>query len=199
LPIIFFFFFFLKTRRKELWVILFYCVYSFINDKVLLNISQTFFLSLFTFIELTVFSFFYWTITQNPKIKLGILATYITNSLFLSVYYILGNNSAFDSIPVSSESIIIFIYSILLFYTELSKPQVLFIYNTSEFWIILGILIYLSGSFFIFSFADKINAEDIETFWSLTFIFNTLKNLFFSVAFTIKDNRKNEILNLNSI
>lgn len=177
---------------------MFYCLYSFINDLFLLNISQTFFLSLFTFLEFTSFAFFFWKITPKSNIKLGILISYLVFSSSLGVYYLNGSFSAFDSIPVSTESILIFIYSIFFFYNELSKPQVLFIYNTPEFWIILGMLIYLSGSFFIFSFADKISNEDVETFWSLTLIFNALKNLFFSVGFTIKDTRKNEFLTLSN-
>jgi hypothetical protein len=32
----------------------------------------------------------------------------------------------------------------------------------------------------------------------LTLIFNTLKNLFFSVGFSIKDTRKNEFLNFSN-
>ena len=177
---------------------IFYCLYSFINDKILLNISQSFFLNLFTFLEFTSFAFFFWKIIPKNNIKLGILITYLIFSSCLAVYYLYGNFSVFDSIPVSTESILIFIYSIFFFYIELSKPQVLFIYNTPDFWIILGMLIYLSGSFFIFSFADKISKEDVETFWSLTLIFNTLKNLFFSVGFSIKDTRKNEFLNFSN-
>jgi hypothetical protein len=75
---------------------------------------------------------------------------------------------------------------------------VLFIYNTSMFWVILGFLVYLAGSFFIYTFVDEIDRSDIRKFWFITFIFNTIKNLFFSIAFSLREAKDKSSSNLSS-
>jgi len=75
---------------------------------------------------------------------------------------------------------------------------VLFIYNTSMFWVILGFLVYLAGSFFIYTFVDEIDSKDIGKFWFITFIFNTIKNLFFSIAFSLREAKDKSSTGLSS-
>lgn len=66
------------------------------------------------------------------------------------------------------------------------------------FWIILGFLVYLAGSFFIYTFADEIDRSDLMQFWFVTFIFNTIKNIFFSIAFSRREAKDKSSSSLSS-
>ncbi len=73
----------------------------------------------------------------------------------------------------------------------------LFIYNSVNFWFILGFMIYLAGSFFIYVFANQIDKADLHNYWFITFIFNSIKNVLFSIAFLLPDARKETSTNEN--
>ena len=53
------------------------------------------------------------------------------------------------------------------------------------FWISLGLLFYLGGSFFINILADSFTDEEWAKYWYLNYIADTVKTLFFAVAFII--------------
>ncbi len=61
----------------------------------------------------------------------------------------------------------------------------LFIYNDYRFWMVLAFMIYLSGSFFIFLFANQIPDSQILQYWMFTDVFYTLKNIFFSIGILV--------------
>ena len=193
LPIILFLVFRKSLNQKEgLWVIFFYCVYSFINDTVLLGLlsniikdGERIFVSLFTLGEFLFFSFYIKNIVESKWFKNLVIIISAIFSLFLTVYFFSVEFRFFDSIPVGTESVLIIAFCIYYFFEQINKPTALFIYNTSSFWIIVGFLLYLAGSFFIFIYASYVPFDEIRKFWFVTFIFNTLKNVFFSIAILI--------------
>jgi len=66
------------------------------------------------------------------------------------------------------------------------------------FWIILGFLVYLAGSFFIYTFADQIGKSGLHGYWFVTFIFNAIKNIFFSIAFSRREAKDKSSSSLSS-
>lgn len=70
----------------------------------------------------------------------------------------------------------------------------LFIYSKYQFWVIIGFLIYLAGSFFIFIYASKLAHDDsFEKYWFVTNGFYALMNLMFIVAFYLKAKRTKKL------
>lgn len=88
---------------------------------------------------------------------------------------------------VSLETIIVIIACISVFFEQVTNPQSLFIYSTPTFWIIVGILFYLSGTFFISLVLPQLSPEETAKYWPLNWVFNTLKNIAFSIAFFMKN------------
>jgi hypothetical protein len=180
------------TKRKELWVIFIYSLYSFLNDVILfnlstLNLSGKLFLSTYTLVEFFLFSYFIWLIIDNKQFKKVIAVVSSLFIIFICYYFFTTKWNFFDSVPVACESILIFTFSLYYLFEQINKPRVLFIYNTSMFWIILGFLVYLAGSFFIYTFADQIGKSGLHGYWYVTFIFNAIKNIFFSIAFSRRE------------
>ena len=102
--------------------------------------------------------------------------------VFLIFFYTKGKLYRIDSVPIGVECILILIFSSYFFYEQINNPNVLFIYNDYKFWIITGIMIYLSGSFFIYIFANQIPEKELNLYWSFTYIFLGIMNVLFSVG-----------------
>jgi hypothetical protein len=102
---------------------------------------------------------------------------------------------SFDSLPAVLECLILIAYSILYFYEQLSDTTSLFLYTTSTFWVVVGIILFFSGSFFIFIYAQ--NNSHLPGF-STTFkvimgISGLIENILFLIAFIIAKNESKTI------
>ena len=186
------------NQKKALWVIFVYSVYSFINDTVFLGLlegkivnSEKIFVSLFTLAEFLFFGRYIYQIIENKRFKKIIIITSIVFCLFLIIYFFSVEFRFFDSVPVGTEAILVIAFSVYYFFEQINTPKTLFIYNTSSFWVVVGFLLYLAGSFFIFIYASYVPFDEIRKFWFVTFIFNTLKNIFISIGILVSYNNRN--------
>ncbi|HEX2533784.1 MAG TPA: hypothetical protein VHK69_08615, partial [Chitinophagaceae bacterium] len=64
-----------------------------------------------------------------------------------------------------------------------NDTSTLFIYSKFTFWIVLGIIMYLAGSFFIYIFAAQ--RPETRDYWYLTNVFSIFKSILFTIAFII--------------
>ena len=104
-------------------------------------------------------------------------------------YYVLRSRPVLDSIPIGIETILIFVFTFFYFYEQLNDTTSLFIYSKPSFWAVLGILLYLAGSFFIYIFANQISVKELGKYWIITNISSILKNIFFAIAIYIQANQ----------
>jgi hypothetical protein len=138
--------------------------------------------SLYTFFEYSVFALVFWVNIQRKSIRKLII---VISILFLTfqVYYILSRESSrLDSIPIGVETIVLLFYIIYFFYQFSRELRTTYIYNHYAFWISVGVLIYLGGSFFFFILVDHLNNDQRAIFGDVTFVTEMIKNILFSVA-----------------
>lgn len=64
----------------------------------------------------------------------------------------------------------------------MQDTETLFIYTQYSFWIVLGMILYLSGSFFIYIYASHLPDVQVGQYWVFTNIFGILKNIFFMLG-----------------
>lgn len=191
LPIFVFLLFFREKKELPIWVILLYCIYSCINDSIILyrsdhNLKFSIFLYIFTIIEYLLFSFILHSLIKTKSVKKGIVVCSILFTAFC-LYNIFGQPiDKFDSVQASLESILVIAYCIIYFYEQLNQPQISFIYLSYTFWIVTGILIYLSGTFFLYAFATDIPSEARINYWIINLICTMLKNVLFAAAILIQ-------------
>jgi len=204
LPLAVLLFFNKEKMTFPLKVILVYVIYSFLNDIALkaaygVKNSQLaeLLLRIFTAVEYSIFAFFFYLVVKSPIFKKIIIGHSIVFFSITFYNYINNPNASFDSIPVSTESILIIIYCLYYFYESINQPQLTFLYSAYHFWVVIGILIYLSGAFFLFTQADKFSRQDTLTYWVIAYMVNILKNIFFSIAFYIKKNPSKNPLRKN--
>ena len=141
LPLAVLLFFNKEKMTLPLKVILVYVIYCFINDIALtaaygLKNSQLaeLLLRIFTAVEYSMFAYFFYLIIKSPIFKKIIIGLSIVFFSITFYNYINTPNASFDSIPVSTESILIIIYCLYYFYESINQPQLTFLYfNLIEF------------------------------------------------------------------
>jgi len=194
LPVIFFFVFF-KTSRKEkvFWIIVIYSIYNFLTDIGLIYLnhkpSRIFLYSSFTFFEYILFASVLYIIIKKNNFKRFIVIASVLFSIFIISYNLLIKIRFLDSIPIGVEAILILIYSFYYLYEQMKDTENLFIYNVYSFWIVLALMLYLAGSFFIYLYTSQLPAKQIPYYWVFTNIFSIVKNIFFSLAIIIYANQ----------
>ena len=152
-------------------------------------ISASFIYStIYTFLEYIFFASIFWNNIQIKKLRLVmVLGTllFITSQglTFLNISNL--ENNAMDSIPIGIETILIFVYIILFFYQNFRNNYDQYIYYHHCFWISIGIMIYLGGTFFFNILANYIQPAEIDKYWYLTHIADIIKNVFFCVAIIV--------------
>lgn len=184
---------FLPRNKKEgLWVIFFYIIVSFLIDigfQIFLpKISLSFFLfSLFTVLEYSFFTVFIYKNYKKKVFKHGLLSVSVIFYAFCTIAYLYLNAKGyyFDSLTASIESLILIIFCIIYFYEQLNNPEVSFIYSSKKFWIVTAFLVYLSGTLFLFIYTFGLSEKEQSFYWPINLVFNTLKNLIFSLAFSL--------------
>lgn len=120
------------------------------------------------------------------SLKRLVLWTALAFPLLPLIFYFTEGNLDFRSLIFSIENIIIIPFCVLYFYEQINKPDTYFIYLSKSFWIILGIIIYATGTLFVFIYIDSLPAEEQGKYWVINSIFNTVKNILFSIGICIK-------------
>ncbi len=182
---------YLSTKRnfeKPYWFIALYC---FVNSAI--NFSATtlslpqkvdyYLFGFYTIFEYSVFAYFIFFSIYSPFFKKLIKAFSVFFAVFIFFYYVFGSVQSIDSIPIGIETILILIYSFYYFYEQMNDfTTTTFIYNKPAFWIIVGLMLYLGGSFFIYIFANQVESQVLDPYWFLTYLFYIIKNILFFIG-----------------
>lgn len=190
-----------KPKRKELWYIFIYVCYSFASilflNTLFFAIFKREFLSyrLYTIIEGLFFSLFFYHVIKNAlakKVLLGLIFLFIIYS-FIDLD--LSAATSFDSIPTVVECLILLSFSIFYLYEQIGSPSTLFLYTTANFWVTVSIIIFFSGTFFLFIYAQKNSGDPAfsHTFKIIMGASSIIKNILFLIAFIIAKNESKTI------
>lgn len=141
--------------------------------------------SAYTLIEYSFFAYFFWYSIRNKKIRSSIVFASLFFLVFQIAFYFGTSLKRLDSIPIGIETILIFIY-IFYFFFEFSKNlKGYYLYNHYCFWLSVGILIYLGGSFFFYLMINELTDDQVNAFGILTYAAEIVKNILFSAAIYI--------------
>jgi hypothetical protein len=185
-------FFFSKKKQGGLWYLAFYLFYSMLTDLVLNKLSLKFFDSeiysyrLFTVIEFIVLSAYLIKELNSANFKLYIKISSIVFGVFVLFDLITGTLNEFDSIPTGVESILILSSSLLVLYERIIKNEE---YNVSSIWISVGLVLFFSGTFFLFILSES-NFNDSafsETYSFILASFKIISYILFSIGIALEN------------
>ena len=201
ISVVLLFIFFIRNLSKNK-ALTYLALYSFI--EIFLNfidqeLSPRWFSiawSSFTFLEYSAFIYFIYLNLSNNKVKKIIITASIVFYSFLILYYLLTPSiHQVDSIPIGVETIFVLSFSFYFLFEQMNDTSTLFIYSRYQFWIVIGIMIYLAGSFFIFIFASRLDKQLMDQFWFLTNGFYSIMNVFFIIAFILRWRETKKVTN----
>jgi len=193
-------FFITKTKRRDAKILAVYGIVFwlllFVYHDIPKSIRKTAYQPVYTALEYLFFTALFYYNIENKRYRKLIIASSILFITFQVLYVFLFEKGRVDSIPIGVESILIFVYIFLFFLENLKTPGGVYIYNNHCFWISVGLLFYLGGSFFINILANTFSDEEFKKYWYLNFVADTIKTILFAVAFIFlvknADNKKNQ-------
>ncbi len=203
LPLVFFLLFKFKTKEKSLRVIFYYIVYCVINESLGFYLHQIhkddlviFPFAFFTVAEFSFFCFFYYYVLPRNNPKKFIFPIWLCFIIFSLVdFFFMNRMQGFDSFTSGLQTIFIIGLCIYYLFIQIKGKTDLYIYSTSNFWIIITFLISLSGTFFLYILTETMinNQIFMNQYIIINSIFNLLKNVLLSIAMWMKSDQKSEL------
>lgn len=123
--------------------------------------------------------------SKSSKWLINLLIILFTGYLLFSFKKVYSARS-YDSITPAFLSIVMILYCLLFFNRQLKNVQANFIYKSSWFWIISGLLLYFAGSFIIFLVTNYLmerNNNLTRNLWVLLQLFDIGKNILLGMGF----------------
>ena len=179
---------------------MFYFIYCALNEIVtyylfkIAHLPLFFIYDIFAVVEFCLFSWFFYLIIFNAKIKRLILPVVILFCIFsISLYIFLPESTSFSSIIAGVESVLIIAMCIYYFFDQLKESNTLLIYSSINFWIIISFLIYLSGTFFLYIYSDSMlnNKAFLKEYIIINSSFIILKGILLAIAMLMKPDKNN--------
>lgn len=146
---------------------------------------RQYFKTAYTFFEYAVFTAVFWVNIRQAKVKHLIVVVSILFFAFQIFYLVTGKVRRLDSIPIAIETILLLIYILYFFYQFSKDLSTAYIYNHYGFWVAVGVLIYLGGSFFFFILIDHLDRDEVIAFGNITYVAEIIKNILFATAIYI--------------
>lgn len=186
-PILFFRFWNkLRYEKSGFWItvysLTFFLLVLFEESIATSSFSKRLYYQSFTFFEYLFFTGVFWFAIKNLRVRKTILILSLMFSAFQIIYFLTEKFKRIDSIPIGIESILILIYIFYFFYEQLKEPKGKHLWENYCFWFATGILIYLSGSFFMNILANVMEKGEIVKYWFLTYIADIIKNIFLAIG-----------------
>jgi hypothetical protein len=195
-PLVLYFLFF-KTVNKivELRVLFLYVFVIFFSNFLLGAFQNhgSLILSLAEITEYLFFSAIFFFCIQSRVFRKIIIIVTILNLCF-DFFLFFTKKPNFDFWTILTTAILIFVYSIFFFYEQVNSPQILLIYLSHKFWIVVGCILYISGTLFVFLYTSDDKNKQNSSLWIINVAFEIVKNLFFSIAFIIARKSKENVL-----
>lgn len=189
LPIVFFLIHKERNKEKRLWVVFINCWLAFLFDisyKPLKELKQTFefdVFSFYTFAEYTLIAVFFYLTLKTASFKKAVIVCsvlfYIVSPLNI-IYY---RNLNFDSLTFSTEAVFVVVFCIMYFYEQINDTNVTFVYGTKSFWIIIGLLLYITVGLFPYITKPFLNHKEQRLLSPIPYMANFLKNILFTISF----------------
>ena len=167
-----------------LYGILFFALLSF-YQYFESDIPNNYFQGVYTLLEYSFFSYVFWVNTHSKTFKKLIIVVSLLFSLYQFFYITSVKFERLDSISIGIDTILVFIYIFYFFYEFSKNTKDVFIYNHYGFWLAVGIMIYLGGSFFFYILINYLDDNEVDKFGQMTYVAEIIKNLLFAFSIYI--------------
>ena len=178
--------------RLGLKIVFIYAIAIFLIEFFLyLDRGNLFLIQLITVVETLGFTAFLFAQINRRIVRRAVLLigfAFVFSILLL--FYINNQLKTIDSVQIGIETIIILVFSFFYLYERMNDTTTLYIYNSYHFWIVIGMVLYLSGSFFIYIYAGSLPNGEVNRYWFITNILSVIKNILFTVGIIVNSKKQ---------
>lgn len=133
--------------------------------------------------ESILFGIFFYLLIKAQILKIGIRIC-IPIFVIISFFIFLSEKGGFANYPSLIESFLFLILITFYFFEVMNSEVVYPVYQTVEFWLVVGCLLFFAGNFFMFVFYNSTKTPSEANLARLIYSFVTiLKNTVFSLSF----------------
>ena len=162
--------------------ILFFALLYFWDPNSLNFVNNNYYQGSYTLLEYSIFTYLFWYNIKSKGFRTLVVIVSFLFALYQFFYITSATFARLDSISIGIETILIFIYIFYFFYEFSKNTKDVFIYNHYAFWIAVGIMIYLGGSFFFYILINHLDQNEVEKFGNMTYVAEIIKNLLFAFS-----------------
>ena len=137
---------------------------------------------LYTSFEFVLFTFFIINYIESKKVKTALKITSAFFLIFLIIYFNAVPLKRLDAIPIGVETILLYIFMIPYLKSQFKVESSNLLFRQFHFWIVVGIMFYLAGTFFFNIVGNELNKEEKRLYWHYSYLADIIKNLFFTIA-----------------
>lgn len=132
--------------------------------------------------------------SKNKKIIKTVIIFSVLFICFHTIYFLSTDQGLIGSVPIGVYTVLMFAYIFIYFFLELRGDQTSgsLLISQPVFWIALGILTYLAGTFFFHLLIDYLPRKQIREYWFITYIFDIIKNILFTIAIFVHIRQANK-------
>lgn len=165
-----------------LWLVFFSSVYEYVGTD-LFQITSSYWFKLYSLLEFVTLAYFFYQLLQK-KYKsyfLVFLVIYLVLFSIILIYWDESTRFKTDSYLSLIEIVLVYFFTIIWLKNIFSNSNEYNFVQTSNFYFISGIVLYLSGTFFLYLLGDSILKDEklnLEDFWILNIVFNIILRIF---------------------
>ena len=165
-----------------LWLVFFSSVYEYVGTD-LLQITSSYWFKLYSLLEFfTLAYFFYYLLLKNFKVYfLAFSILYLVLFINIVIYWDESIRFKTDAYLSLLEIVLVYFFTIIWLKNIFSNVSESNFTQTSDFYFISGVVLYLSGTFFLYLLGDSIKKKKklyLEDFWILNIVFNIILRIF---------------------
>ncbi|MFT3981918.1 MAG: hypothetical protein QM687_15740 [Ferruginibacter sp.] len=162
LPLIFCILFYKKLNTKELKVFLLYAATLFLFNILTILLTQVygdrplyfFFMRVFNILEYSLISYFAYLVLKGTLARKIVLYSIIPFCLYAIIDYIVSDKAEFNNHSNIVSYFLLLLIIIYFFYEKMRTVVVYPLYQSTVFWICVGLFLYFAGTFFFFIFIN---------------------------------------------
>lgn len=190
--------YFFRRKSTSLFFISLYLAYGIIADFFLNKVIDYIWKESFSGFRIyTIAEYIFLSLFLNQSIKSSkslylIKVLSILFILYTGYDFLQPHSEIFDSIPAGISSLLIILYCNFYFFEKLHDPKII-IYNEFTFWIVASLVLYFSGTFFLFVFYNYYKSKAYVNLYSLfNGLFIVVRNILFLIGVCLPFSKKSD-------
>lgn len=167
---------------------------NFFFDDIMPITGKRLYYFLYTLFECLTFTFLIFHSFKGKK-RIIITVSLLTLGFccFQILHLLFAEQKKLDSIPIGVLTVLQFMYILYyIYYYFFKQEHKSSLISQNTFWFAIGILIYLAGTFFFHLLIDYLPMQQIRAYWFITYIFDIIKNIFFTIAIFVHIRQANK-------